>query len=358
MKYPNVKKTEAISFRRGISFVAVFGLLLSLVAHPGSSEAAQLTNARDYLNRQQASVTTGIQHEVFLKPATSVSGGAGTNKVILVFPDGDDGLWCRTAGTLTVTPITNPTGATETSGTLLPGTPTGACTQGSGGSSFDTFTISAVDNMSAGTNYGVRFVGNTAVLGTAAAANDIKVIVKTNNGTSDIDTQTIALSLIASDQVSVTATIDPTLTVVLNTTTAALGTLSTSQVSQAAVTSTVTTNAAAGYVSLVKYSGTMTNGVQTLADTAGGTIVAGTSEFGVSTSASSQTISTWSPTACATTGTTSTASALTTTFQSFGSSASAVSADVTTLCFLASTTALQAPGSYTATATMVTTAKF
>jgi cytochrome c2 len=159
MKYPHLKKTEAVSLRRGISLVAVFGLLLSLVAHPGTSEAAQLTNARDYLSRQQASVTTGIQHEVFLKPATSVSGGAATNKVILVFPDGDDGLWCRTAGSLTVTPITNPTGATETSGTLLPGTPTGACTQGSGGSSFDTFTISAVDNMSAGTNYGVRFVG-------------------------------------------------------------------------------------------------------------------------------------------------------------------------------------------------------
>jgi hypothetical protein len=329
-----------------------------VVSHSGKSHAAQLTTARDYLNRQQASVTSGIQHEVFFTTATAVSGGAGANKVILVFPDGDDGLWCRTAGTLTVTAITNPTGATETSGTLLPGTLAGACTQGSGASSYDTFTITGVNNLSSATNYGVRFTGNSAALGTAAAGNDIKVTVKTNNGTSDIDSQVIALSLVAADQVTVTATIDPTLTVALSGTSAALGTLSTSQVAQAGITSTVTTNAASGYVSVVKYSGTMSNGVQTLGDTAGGTIVAGEAEFGVSTSKSSQTISQWSPTACSSTGTTSTATALTTTFQSFASAAAAASSDATTLCFLASTTATQAPGSYSTTATLVTTARF
>lgn len=337
-----------------ISLVSIIALLLSHQSVSG----AQLTTARDYLNRQQGSVTSGVQHEVFLTPTTAVSGGVGANKVILVFPDADDTLWCRTAGSLTVTAITNPTGATETSGTLLPGSLTGACTQGSGGSSYDTFTISGVNNLSAGTNYGVRFVGNTAALGTAAAANDIKVTVKTNNGTSDIDSHIISLSLVSSDQITVTANIDQTLSVALSANSASLGTLSATQVNQAGITSTVSTSAANGYVSLVSYDHTLTSGSNTVDDTAGGTIVAGTEEYGASSSQSGNTIGQWSPTACSTTASTSNATALSTTLQQFASSGSAATNDVTTLCFLASITPTTAAGSYTSTATLVTTSRF
>jgi hypothetical protein len=344
--------------KSGIALLTLVVMGAVVLSQRHAALGAQLTNARDYLNRQQASVTTGIQHEVFLKPTTAVSGGAGNNKVILVFPDGDDGLWCRTAGSLTVTAITNPTGATETSGNNLPGTLTGACTQGAGASSFDTFTVSGVNDLSAGTNYGVRFVGNTAVLGTAAAANDIKVTVKTNNGSSDIDTHIIAISLVASDQINVTATIDQTLSVALSSTSVALGTLSATQVNQGGITSTVSTSAANGYISEIAYDHTLQVGALTIGDTAGGTIVAGQAEYGVSSSQSGNTIGVWSPTSCANTGSTSNATALSTTFQTFAASASAATNDITTICFLASISGTTAPGSYTSTATLVTTARF
>lgn len=342
----------------GIALLTLVVMSAVVLSQRNAAIGAQLTTARDYLNRQQGGVASGIQHEVFLTPATAVSGGAGNNKVILVFPDGDDGLWCRTAGTLTVTAITNPTGATETSGNNLPGTLTGACTQGAGASNYDTFTISGVNNLSAGTNYGVRFVANGAVLGTAAAANNIKVTVKTNNGTIDIDSQIIAISLVASDQINVTATIDQTLSVTLSSTSVALGTLSATQVNQGGITSTVSTSAANGYISEIAYDHTLQVGALTIGDTAGGTIVAGQAEYGVSSSQSGNTIGVWSPTSCANTGSTSNATALSTTFQTFAASASAATNDVTTICFLASISGTTAPGSYSSTATLVTTARF
>ena len=332
-------------------------MLLQMPVLPAG--AATLTTTRDYLTRQKASLTTGEKHQIFFTATTAVSGGSGNNKVFIQFPDADDGLWCRTAGSdLTVVGITDPLGGTE-SATTLPGSLTAACSQGSGASSFDKITINNVNNLSAATKYGFSVTdGATGKLGSAAAANNIKVIVTTNNGTTDVDNTTIALALVSDDQIAVSATVDPTLSVSLSSNTAALGTLSTSNVNQAGLTSTVSTNAANGYTSVASYNATLTSGVNTIPDTAGGTIVAGESEFGASTSQASNTISQWNPTTCATTASTSTATALSTTPKSYASSATAVSGQVVTLCFLASTTATQAPGSYTSTVTLVTTAKF
>ncbi len=149
-----------------------------------------------------------------------------------------------------------------------------------------------------------------------------------------------------------------TLSVVLSGTTAALGTLATGFVNQAGITSTVTTSAAGGYISMVKYNNTLTSGLDTIPDTAGGTIVAGTAEFGASSSDSGNTIGIWSPTACSTTATTSNATALTTAYQAFAAATGVVTGEATTLCFLASITGTTPAGSYSSTATVVTTARF
>ena len=356
MKQPRFTAKTMSGIKRAATTVAILSLVLTNVQ---MALAATLTTPRDYLNRQKASQTTGVQHEVFF---TISSGGTITNgKVKLIFPDADDGLWCRTAGSdLTVTQIQNPTGATESASASTIGTLAGSCTQGAGGSSFDTIVVTFTGTVSNSTKYGIRIAdGTTGKLGTSTAGNDKKVTIDTTtSGDVVTDTATYALSIISDDQVVVTATVDPTLTVVLSANSAALGTLSTSNVNQAGITSTVSTNAASGYISLVKYDNTLTSTPNTIPDTAGGTIVAGTSEYGVSTSKAAQTIAQWSPTSCATTASTSTATALTTTFQSFASAASAASSDATTLCFLASITATQQPGTYTSTATLVTTAKF
>lgn len=355
------KVSKRIRFFEAV--VALLALMVYLFPIGNMAAAATLTTPRDYLNRQQANLASGVQHEVFFTTTTAVSGGAGANKVILVFPDADDGKWCRTAGTdLVITGIANPTGGATETATILPGTLTGACVAGSGGTNYDTITISGVNDLSAATKYGVRIAqagSPTGLLGTAtAAANNILLTLKTNNGSTDIDTSTLALSLITSDQIAVSGTVPPTLSVSLDTNTAALGTLDNTHVNQAGVVQTVTTNAGNGYISQVKYNATLTAGSNTIADTSGGTIVAGTSEFGASSSQSGNTIGQWSPTACSTTETTSNATALTTAYQPYAASATAVSSETATLCFLASMVGTQAAGVYTSTITVITTARF
>ncbi len=336
---------------RIISVLAVLGML---AVNAQIASAGTLTTPRDYLNRQKASQTSGVQHQVFFTTANAVSGGAGNNVVTLTFPDGDN--WCATAGTdLATSGITDPTGGSE-SATSLPGTLSGECTQGAN----DAIIITGVDDLSAATEYGVQIGdGTTGKLGTSAAANDIKVTITTNDGSSDVDSATYALSIISDDQVVVSATIDPTLTVVLSANTANLGTLSTSQVNQASITSTVDTNASGGYVSLVKYDATLTSGSNTIPDeSGGGTIVAGTSEYGASTDSGGTVDLTSTSNSCATGAGPMNADPLSTTFQVFGEGTAAVSSDVTTLCFVATTSATQAPGTYTSTSTLVTTARF
>ena len=354
-----MKNTSSIN-----SALIFLGLLLALVfvsAVPVS--AATITTPRTYLNRQRANQTTGQQFDVFF---TEASGKTGTdNEVRVIFPDGDDTEWCRTAGAVGVTGITDPEGATETATALL-GTLAATCAQGFGSgsaeSNADRLLITGVGALVASTKYGVRITddGGAGVTGTATpAANSIRVEVRTyeDSGTLE-DTGILALSLISDDQIVVTAVVDVTLSVSLDTNSINLGTLSTATVDQGGVVSTVSTSASAGYISLVKYNNTLTSTPNTIADTTGGTIVAGTSEYGASSSDSGNTIGVWSPATCGDTGSTSNATALTTSFQSFASDTVAVTAQPITLCFLTSISGTQAPGTYTSTATLVTTARF
>jgi len=334
--------------------------LLALDVH--LAIAATITTPRMYMNRQQSNLASGQQFEIFF---TEPSGKTSTdNEVRIIFPDGDDTEWCRTAGSLTATAITDPTGATESATGLL-GTLSATCAQGSGSgaaeSNADRLLITGVGALSAATKYGVRLVANVGVLGTATpSANSIKVTVNgyEDSGTLE-DTGILAIATIDNDQVVVTATVDPTLTVTLSGNSASLGTLSTSQVNQASITSQISTNASGGYVSLVKFDATLTSGVNTIpVESGGGTIVAGTSEYGASTDDTTSVDLATTSNGCANGGGPMNATALTTTFKIFASESAAISSDTTTLCFVATTSATQAPGTYTSTSTLVTTARF
>ena len=149
------------------------------------------------------------------------------------------------------------------------------------------------------------------------------------------------------------------LTVSLSLNSINLGTLSSTQVNQDGITLTVSTDATNGYSSQVLYDNTLTSaGTDTITDTAGGTIVAGTEEFGASSEKSGFNIGVWSPTACADTGSTSNATALSTSLQTFAGAVSAVTNDTTVLCFLASITGTTEAGAYTNVITIVTTGLF
>lgn len=349
----SMKKHHALrSLQAKVSLLAMFISLLSFFT-PITTDAAALSAGRDRLNRQKASQTTGISHTAQF--TTSAVNGTEA-KVVLRFADADDGLWCRTAGT-DVTVATS----TEDSATALPGTLTAACTQGSGASSYDAITISGVTDLATSTRYGfVVSDGTTAKLGTpTAAASGVITIETQTSGAAAIDSQNIGVDIIADDQIAVSATVDPTITVALSANSIALGTLATTSVNQGGITSTVTTNALNGYSSSALYNNKLRIDVSNdIDDTAGGTIAAGTEEFGASSSDSGNDIGIWSPTACSTTASTSNATALTTTAQTFAAAIAPVSSEATTFCLLASITGTTTAGAYTNTVTLVTTAKF
>ncbi|MFH0804728.1 MAG: hypothetical protein V1916_00870 [Patescibacteria group bacterium] len=338
-----------------VSIFTVMAAMVVWMAFPVSvAHAASFSTAEDHLNLQRQSVTSGVSHNVaFTVPA----GNTGTEaKVTVVFPNADDGLWCRTADVLTAA------GSTTFAANELPGTLTAACVKGTDGSSYDTITISGVTNLTAATEYGVLITDPGAgKLGTPTTGTTGLVTVNTlTSGDAPIDSAQIALDIIANDQVAVAATVEPTISVSLTSNSINLGVLSASLVSQDSTVSEVTTNAGNGYTSTVYYSGTMSSGGgKNIADTAGGTIAIGTEEFGVSTSESTQDVATWSPAACTDTASTSNATALSTSVpKTFAGATGPVTADQATLCFLASIAGTTAAGSYTTTVTIVTTGLF
>jgi hypothetical protein len=193
-------------------FFASLSFTLSLLLFTQYALAATLTTIFDQLDRAKQAQTQGVGQIIVFTPTTTVTGG--TDSVLrLQFPLLQNGQWCRTIGALTAT------ASTYQSATGLPGTTLSAtCSQGNGTTTYDTIDICAVtsNTWTAGVTYGVRVVDSTGKLGTATtAANDNKVIVTTGYAATCVDPTTImdtglyALSVLANDQVAVTATVDP-----------------------------------------------------------------------------------------------------------------------------------------------------
>lgn len=354
--------------QRSIAALSILSLMYFWFPPRMADATGTTTTNRIFLNRQQQGLTSGEQFQIFFTTQNGVSGGAGINKVKIQFPnDGaDTGKWCATAGTgdLVVTGITDPTGATETATVVAGASMTAACTTTGG----DLITISGLNNLNPTTKYGVQVAQKASspstLLGTGTNTSPTVTTftITTNNGTSDVDSGSGYTTLISNDQLAVTATINPVITVTLSGNSAGLGTLDTGHVNQAGITSTVVTNAPTGYVSLVNYGATLTSGSFTIQDAPSTTLAIGAEGYGVSTSQSSQTITQWNPTSCATTTSTSNILKLQTAFQKFASSSSpangSATGDQTTLCFMAGISTSTKPGSYTSTSTLVTTARF
>ncbi len=341
-------------------------LIASIVTPVFNAEAASM-QARDYMNRNVASLATGATHEIIF--TTSSTGGMSSGSLIIVFPDANDGQWCRTAGTLTAA-----TTSLHDSATALPGTLSASCTQGSGSSSYDTITVTFSSAISNSTTYGVRISGNTGVLGTANSATASIVTVKTNNG-SDVDTRNIALVTVASDQISITGKVDPTLTFSITDTQIGFGTITSAalryatadEVGAASVpgngaptTVSASTNAQSGLVIEVKDTNAAAGSgmynsspATTLTSRASTAVSAGTIGFGVyAKNASNITLDE------AFDHDSSSDLAISTSFQTIASTTAAVSSasfDVSTIAAVAASTA---PGDYADTLTLVATGKF
>ena len=194
--------------------VALFCSLSLLVFPSFKSNAGALSALYLYLSRIETNVAGSTETlEIVLAIDTGQTiPTAGT--VTLSFPDADDGLWCRTAGALTVTGVAS--SAADQAGTnwdidaVLPasGTLAATCTQGSGPSSVDKITISNVGALTAGTTYGVKLANGSAagVIGTDDTTGEHEVTVEAKSGAT-IDSSTFKVYLIANDTVVVSATV-------------------------------------------------------------------------------------------------------------------------------------------------------
>ena len=175
------------------------------------SQAATLSAAYMMLTRMKAGLTSTADIEMYIAFETSGSVSADST-LTLEFPDGDDGNWCRTAGSDLAVAGVSSTPA-DSSGdysvdSALPAQVSlaAACTQGSGASSADTITITDLDSLTSGITYGVKVSnGSTAKLGTSSAGQ--KVVTLTVDDGSDPETKSFGINLVSDDQVAVSATV-------------------------------------------------------------------------------------------------------------------------------------------------------
>jgi len=213
----------------------------------------------------------------------------------------------------------------------------------------------------------------TVEIGTNATADEAGDEQITNPGSSgsnkiDIggtfgDTGSLAVPIMTEDQVTVSATVDPTVTSALSASTCALGTLSATAINFCSYTNTVSTNASSGYVSTIIEDGNLRDGANDINDETGDADVdQGTEEYGASSNDTVGTQDIVNSTGCDDDGIVEAATSITGTAKVYADSgdgdAGPVSGAVTTICHSASILGSTPAGAYSHIVTHITTATF
>lgn len=349
-------------------------VLVSAFIAPTGTRAAQVTSFSDTLSRLKAS--TAANHTIYLvspggiasgQTVTLTFGAAFTTSSIVLgdidFATGNSGT-CSSASytdqTLVASGATSSQWNTTFSSSVLTITSGGASATSAAGNCMR-FLIGT--NASGGTNQ---------ITNGSAGASTATVVANVNAGT---DTGTLFIPIITNDQVTISATVDPTISFSISSTSVTFGSLSASTgrwatgsganasaatdptTSNTAHTLTVGTNASTGYT--VTYIGALpTSGANTIAAatiTGDSDGTPGTNQFalcGKGTSGSPSVVSTY---LCATNSNYNFAAGTTTTL--FTASAPA-SSDVVSVAYLANIASSKQAGTYTTTLTYVATGNF
>lgn len=213
-----------------LAVVAFTALIPAFIAKANSLDAIYFLLSRMEANIDGATET--VEYIVAVAPNQTFA-SAGT--VTIEFPDADDGLWCRTAGTLVITGVTSSsadlTGTNWEIDAVLPNSGaalTATCAQGVGASSVDKITVANVGALTAGTTYGIKLTNGAAagVIGTDDTAGSHTTNVILNSGSVN-DSSTFDIELVSSDTVTVTATVEavPTISCSISTNTVDIGSL-------------------------------------------------------------------------------------------------------------------------------------
>lgn len=355
-----------------ISKITLVGLLVALSFFQVKllpARAAAMSSITDTLSRLKAS--TVANHTIKFVQLTGVAAG---QKIKVTFPTG------FAMGSVDYTDIDLAEGDTNNCATasftdeLLSDTPSGATWSAIVAGQVITFTSDtgtiAADKcvlIEVGTNATSGVAGDQRVTNSAAGNDKVMTLETTTAADADIDTGSLALSIISNDQVTVTATVNPTFTFTISSNTCALGTLSTANVQTCSVDLTTSTNAVGGYTTTVVGTASgaelvHSNLTDNINNATGVEVNAGSEEFGIGTSDTGVDIVTESD--CA--GADGTAAADAESIDTSGDNVPAsvatasgpVSSDATTACFAASIAATTIAGSYSATVTFISTGTF
>lgn len=363
-----IKETMKNSLRRKL-FKLFAALLIVVVAFPfvsTTSKAGNLTAMSDTMTRLAAS-----QASNHLISFTFTSGTAviENETITITFASGFD-LTTIDCGDIDITDDGVDEDVQENAGSC-----TANATEWGVGVSGQVITLTApstsatyingssVVTVEIGTNATADEAGDEQITNPTAGNKTISI------GGSFGDTGTLAVPILSTDQVTVTATVDPTISVAYSGTgqpTCALGTISAGTISVCSYTTSVTTNAGSGYVSTIVDSNSTTAGKlcspSTVTCTNDINVAAGDNdvdptaeEYGVGTSKAGQTITQY--TTCANNNP-QPAKAISTTPQQYANATGPIDSDGTTLCHAASITGTTPSGSYSHVVTHITTGTF
>lgn len=209
-------------------------------AHKTHAAEAQMGYVR--IDRMQAGTATG--GEVCFKPATT---GTVTT-VEVAFPQGDGSTTGFTVNTTSTNWTVNTTNI-DSGATAWPSITTASTVV----DQTVTFSMGAGASLTAGTLYCFNFSATNTLASRSTAASSMVGTITTKNSGTTVDTKTYAVATITSDQISVTATVSPTITFSLSGTTANFGILESTTVSSTnPITGTIGTNAPNGWVAYAK----------------------------------------------------------------------------------------------------------
>jgi hypothetical protein len=354
----------------GFSTLAlVLGLAGSL---PTTLFAASITTFSDTLTRQKAS--TAANHTIWFVTPTGVSAG---QTIILTFSGfgstssiafGDVDFAQGSSGTCSSASWTEKTLAGSASGTTWGVASTSTTVTITSGT--DTITAGRCVRILIGTNATTGTTGTNQISNGSAGTATIAV-----SGTFG-DTGTTAIPIISNDQVTVSATVNPTISFSIDNSSVGFGTLTTANgrwatsgggaaasagtdptASNAGDTLTISTNAPSGYT--VSYNGAvLTSGSNTIAaatissDSDGSP---GTAQFAICAKGSSGSPTIATGYDCSTTSNYNFVASTTTTLFS---NTAAVSAEAAKVAYLANISATTPAGSYSTTITYIDTGNF
>lgn len=249
--------------RRGVSFFTVVALLASFLSYtPERAIAASITSARDVLSRSKVSQPS--DHEIKFVTPTGVD--AGSDTITLTFQSNYDISAVDSSDIdLAAGSSNNCTSATFSDKTLAGSAAAGTWGVGVSG---QVITFTAPTDAASGEITADRCVlieigqnatggGANAQIDNPSTSGDFTVVVGGTFG----DSGTIQTNIVDEDQVTVTATVDPSIACSVDNTSTAFGTIAVNTIDTASstITWTVSTNSANGYGLTVRDAGNGTN---------------------------------------------------------------------------------------------------